>query len=79
MKNNKAYTKKVVKELCKRIETLAIQNIERSLNCGAIAENSELRKDNHLLGTMLVMLASKEIRLSSDASKKEFENLSKFI
>ena len=75
----KTQTKKRIKELLKMIEEKAISNIDKSLNCGAIAENSEFREENHLLAMALIEDAQFMYRIKTKEYRKEAENLFKFI
>jgi hypothetical protein len=75
----KANTKKRIKELLKMIEEKAISNIDKSLNCGAIAENSEFLEDNYLLASALIEDVQIDYKIKTKEHRKEAENLFKFI
>lgn len=73
------YTKARIKELLKMIETRASENIKRALNSGALSEESEFLKDNHLLAMSLIEEAATMYRIKTPEYKKESENLKIFI
>jgi len=73
------YTKKRIKEILKMIEEKAIKDIEKSLNSGAISENSDFLKDNHLLAMVLIKNASEQYKIKTKEYKKEESNLLNFI
>jgi len=73
------YTKKRIVELCKFIEENATSKVHKAINSGAIAENSEFLKDNHLLAMALIEDSAKMYKIKTPEYKKESENIKKFI
>lgn len=73
------YTKKRIKEMLKGLEEVAIKDIERALDSGAIAEDSDFLKDNALLASCLIENKMHVITIKYPDYVKESENIKLFI
>ena len=84
MKNKKQFllsSKKKVKELLKRIEIKAIENLEKALNSGSISDESDFLKDNYLLPSTVILdsIQVNSIELKDKNYKKESDNIRLFL
>ena len=70
---------KEIKTIIKEIQEKAINNIDRALNCGAIAEDSEFLDDNSLLPRCLIEDAATNYVIRLDCYKKESKNIQLFL
>ena len=78
-KQIKSNTKKEIKRILKMIEDKANYNLDKAINCGALAEDSEFLDANSLLAMALIEDATKDFTIKTPEYRKEADNLKMFI